>query len=86
MSEYWSRCEYETVITSWPPHVDGKEIDRLNKERTEHIEKWGNFYCTDVRLSVGEKIDVYSQVKLNWQHFINYLWNNRKLIKKLKKV
>lgn len=25
-----------------------------------------------------EKIDVYDQVMLNWDHFIDYLWENRK--------
>lgn len=25
-----------------------------------------------------EKIDVYDQVRLNWDIFINYLWENRK--------
>ncbi len=86
MHEYWSRCEYETVITSWPPYVENAEIDRLNKEREEHIKEWGKFYRTNVNLSVGEKIDVYAQIMLNWSHFINYLWNNIDLIKKLKEV
>lgn len=86
MHEYWSRCEYEVVITSFPPHVENDEIDRLNKERTEHLKEWGNFYCTDVRLSVDKKIDVYGQVMLNWEQFLDYLWNNIDLIKKLKEV
>ena len=86
MHEYWSRCEYETVVTSWPPFVYESEIDRLNMERKEHIEKWGNFYCANVNLSIGTKIDVFTQILLNWEQFINYLWNNIDLIKKLKKV
>ena len=86
INEYWSRCEYEIVITSWPPYVENDEIDRLNKEREEHLKEWGKFYRTNVNLSVGEKIDVYTQIMLNWSHFINYLWNNIDLIKKLKEV
>lgn len=27
-----------------------------------------------------EKVDVYWQVMNNWDHFINYVWNNKKLI------
>lgn len=31
---------------------------------------------------VGDhKVDVYSQIMLNWDRFIEYLWNNRRLIK-----
>lgn len=30
------------------------------------------------------KLDVYTQVMLNWDRFIEYLWNNRKLIKDVK--
>lgn len=28
-----------------------------------------------------KKIDVYSQVMINWDHFIEYLWNNRNMLK-----
>ena len=31
------------------------------------------------------KIDVYDQVMLNWDKFVDYAWNNRKLIMKLAK-
>lgn len=46
---FWSKCEYEVVISGWPP-----------SERTE-----------------SKKIDVYAQVCLNYEAFLNYLWNNR---------
>lgn len=84
--EYWARAEYEVVITDWPPHVDSAEIDRLNAERDERIARWGNFYCTDVRPTIGEKIDIYDQVIMNWTQFGDYLWNNIDLIKKLKYI
>ena len=29
------------------------------------------------------KVDVYDQVMLNWDIFIDYLWNNKKELKKL---
>lgn len=44
---YWSKCEWEIVLTSWPPR--------------EQFEK---------------KIDVYEQLKLNWNQFIDYCWNH----------
>ena len=28
-----------------------------------------------------KKVDVYSQVMMNWDHFINYLWDQRQFIK-----
>lgn len=82
---YGSKSEWEVIVTSWPPYVENEEIDRLVQEKAERIEKWGNFYRTDVRLSVGTKIDVYIQVRMNWAHFIEYLWNNLDLLKKSKK-
>lgn len=30
---------------------------------------------------VVKKIDVFSQVMLNWNVFVDYVWNNRKLLK-----
>lgn len=86
MHEYWSRSEYETIITSWPPYIDDRELDRLNTERNERIAKYGKFYCAYCNLTVGVKVDVYSQIMMNWNHFIKYLWDNQHLIKKLKKV
>ena len=82
---FGSKSEWEVIITSWPPFVENEEIDRLVKEREEHIKKWGNFYRTDVCLDIATKIDVYAQVKLNWVQFMDYLWNNLDLIKKSKK-
>ncbi len=49
MYYYWSKCEWEVILTSWPPHSDFHD----------------------------EKIDVYDQVRLNWDRFIDYLWTNR---------
>ena len=50
MYYYWSKCEWEVIISHWPP---AKGFD-------------------------DSKVDVYSQVMLNWDRFIDYLWENRK--------
>lgn len=71
---FGSKCEWEFVATSWPPYIDNEEIDRLEEVRKEHIEKWSHFYRTDVRLTISNKIDVYTQICLNWNVFINYVW------------
>lgn len=81
---FWSKYEWEIVLTSFPPYVDNNEIDRLNKERDECIEKYGRVIKTPVGLKDAWKTDVYEQVLMNWNHFINYLWENRKWIKKCK--
>lgn len=53
MYYYWSKCEWETVLSLWPPRDD----------------------CHD------RKIDVYDQIKMNWDHFVNYVWDNREELK-----
>lgn len=78
--QYWARSEYETVITSWPPYVNNAELDRLNQEREDRIVKGYTFYRESANLECGYKIDIYSQLMLNWDAFINYVWANKKLI------
>lgn len=81
---YWFKCEYETVITSWPPYIDKKEFLRLKEEYDKRINEGKEFYRSDVRCDVGYKIDVYMQVMMNWDKFIEYVWNNKRLITKKK--
>ena len=77
---YWSKCEWETVIVGWPTFVDGEEIDRLSEEKQRQVNKYGCFYRTSVCFEYGYKIDVYTQVMMNWDRFIEYVWNNKRLI------
>ena len=58
MYYYWSKCEWEIILTSWPVRKNFQDA----------------------------KVDVYSQVCLNWDVFIDYVGENRKeLAKCLKK-
>lgn len=52
MYYFWSKCEYEILITTWFERKDFK----------------------------NEKIDVYDQLQLNWNAFIDYIWKNKKYI------
>ena len=52
MYYFWSKCEYEILITTWFERKDFKD----------------------------EKIDVYDQLQLNWNAFIDYIWKNKKYI------
>lgn len=77
MSQYWCRSEYEIVLTSWPPYIETAEIDELKYEAMEHKHRWGNEpYRVIPPLIVSEKIDIFSQLELNWAQFIDYVWAN----------
>ena len=77
MYYFWSKAEYEVVITSWAPHIDNKELDRLNAER----EKYSQYRLHNVNLDVGEKIDIYDQLLLNWEQFAESVWNFKAEVK-----
>lgn len=85
MYQYWSRFEYEHVITTFPPHITLEGIDRLLKERDEDIKLYGKCRFVQAPLDVAEKVDVYMQVQLNWTAFITYLWENKEKIYKPRK-
>ena len=51
MYYFWSKCEYEILITTWIGRKDFKD----------------------------EKVDVYDQLQLNWNAFIDYIWENKKI-------
>ena len=73
---FWSKCEMEIVVTSWPPYIDEEEYNRLTKERNEHITKRGDTpRVLNVCTTVGSKIDIYEQLMLNWDMFVEYTWN-----------
>ena len=42
---FWSRCEYEIILSSWVGYADNL------------------------------KIDIYDQITMNWNSFVNYVWN-----------
>ena len=75
---FWCKSEWEVVITSWPPYIDKAELDRLGTAYEKYHNNYGHYpYCLDVRPTVGEKVDIYSQVALNWDHFVDYVWQQK---------
>ena len=77
MYHYWSRSEWEIILTSWPPHIKVEEFIRLNNEIEKYKMDYGREpYSLTVNLAADEKIDVYDQVMMNWNIFIDYLWTN----------
>ena len=76
---YGSKCEWEVVITSWVPHITTSELNRLNAEREKALKEYNREpYRLYVNPDVGEKVDVYSQVMLNFSHVIDYLWSHKR--------
>ena len=76
---FWSKCEYEIVVTTFSPYITMDELDRLNHERWLHKDKYGtDFMRIGVNLDTGDKIDVYNQVMNNWDIFLDYVWNSKR--------
>lgn len=74
---FWARSEYEVVLTSWPSYITLEELDRLNEESKKYQKEYGKRALRQpVNLTVEEKIDIYDQVKMNWNIFIDYVWEN----------
>ena len=79
MYHYWSRSEWEIILTDWPPHMKTEELSKLNSEVDKYQKDYGHDpYSLTVNLSTAEKIDVYDQVMMNWNIFIDYAWENLK--------
>lgn len=76
---FGSKCEWEVVITSWPHHITTQELDRLNSEREKTIREYNREpYRLYVSPEVGEKVDVYSQVSMNFSHVVDYVWSHKR--------
>lgn len=75
---FWCKSEHKVVISSWPAYIDKEELDRINTEYEEYNNKWGHYpYKINVSPDVGKKIDIYSQVMMNWEQFVEYVWINK---------
>lgn len=72
---FWSKSEYEVIVTSWPAYISQEELCRLIEENESS--KYPNKKL-NVCPEVGEKIDIYTQVMLNFKLFVDYTY--KKLI------
>ena len=80
---YGDKVEWETLLTTWPPYIDENELDRLiaefhtNRQPSEPLPE--RIYVTpDKKI----KIDVYQQLRANWQRFSDYVWREGQLWQK----
>ena len=75
---FWGKSEHEVVITSWPVYINRAELGRLNTEYEEYNNKWGHYpYNINIVPNVGEKIDIYSQVMMNFDIFVDMIWREK---------
>lgn len=80
MYYFWAKCEHEITITSWPPYItkeEAKEI-QLSIEKCEAHSKFPKVF--NVELAASSKVDIYEQLCLNWNRFIDYLYDWRLVI------
>lgn len=79
---YGSKCEWEIVITHWPPRVTKEELLKLDAERSESREKYNKEPASlSVELEPALKVDVYTQVRNNWDVFLEYVWSFKRVRK-----
>ena len=75
---FWGKSEHEVVITSWPVYINRAELGRLNTEYEEYNNKWGHYpYNINIVPNVGEKIDIYNQVMINFDIFVDMIWREK---------
>lgn len=61
MYQWWSRCEYEIILSPWPYITSPSE--RYDKKGEDNIEAWKEHWKK--HLKECEKIDVHYQVMMN---------------------
>jgi len=72
---YSCKVEWETILTTWPPYINVAEINRLVTEyHTKRKPGESLPERVDVNLDEKVKIDVYSQLRMNWSRFTDYVW------------
>ena len=78
MYYFWSKYEHEAVVTSFPPYIDKKELDRVSTEYEDYNSRYGHYpHKINIRPDTALKIDIYAQVMLNWDVFVDYVWLNK---------
>lgn len=72
---FWAKIEWETIFTTWPPNINSEEIERIINEY--HINRKPGEPLPErigVNLDRKYKIDVYAQLRANWDRFSDYVW------------
>ena len=73
---FWSKCEYEIVITSWPPFITKEDAYKMMNQFEKDSKRYEReALVVNANLEVGEKIDIYKQLHLNCDAFCDYTYN-----------
>ena len=71
---FWSKYEYEIIITSVSVYINQKELNKINSDNNSNS---NNKTKINIEPDVGIKVDIYSQVMNNFDIFVDYIWNNK---------
>lgn len=71
---FWSKYEYEVIITSFPVYINQKELNKINSDNNSNS---NNKTKISIEPDVGIKVNIYSQVMNNFDIFVDYIWNNK---------
>lgn len=72
---FWAKIEWETIFTTWPPYITKDEIERIIN--AYHVNRNPGEPLPDkieVTPEHFRKIDVYAQLRANWERFSDYVW------------
>ena len=71
---FWSKYEYEVIITSFPVYINQKELNKINSDNNSNS---NNKTKISIEPDVGIKVDIYTQVMNNFDIVVDYIWNNK---------
>ena len=73
---FWGRNEYEMLMSSCLPCVQKDEMNKMIDEWEQYHRKNGHFpYNINVKIKGAIKIDIYRQIQLNWDSFVEYVFS-----------
>ena len=74
---FWGKFEYEVIISSKLPTIPLEEVNRIKNINLD------DYKSNKIPLHslLGTTIDIYSQLRLNWDTFIKYILENFRKIK-----
>ena len=88
MYYYWSRCEWEMIITKTEdnhiiltPWCGCKNPDEVAIDVTDNTDfDWIGFADKHIERQIyknSAKVDVFDQLQYRWEEFVDYVWNYR---------
>ena len=80
---YWCKCEHEIIVTSFPTYVSEEGLKQMEVDRDKYTQAYGHCKFVQPYLDIERKVDIYTQVMINIDHFIDYLWSHKEEIKEL---